>query len=157
MKTDRRVGVKKDATPIHFRSRYSNSTSTHSCPALLPPYKHAHVPDEADTNYTKMGVLRNILLAVLLLSFLTFVALFGQLPALRKTPIGWLRRLLCIHTPNLLKHLDHAATGGHVTRRSVRLGTYLFYEQNPVVLVRLPVMNGRCYSPHLIHLVHAKR
>ncbi|KAI5370479.1 Putative palmitoyltransferase, DHHC domain-containing protein [Septoria linicola] len=82
-----------------------------------------------------MSLLRNIIIAVLVLSFLTFVALFGQLPALRKTPIGWLQRVLCIHAPNVLKKVDSAATGGQVTRKSRRLGTYLFYEQNPVVLI----------------------
>jgi len=47
-----------------------------------------------------MGVLRNIALAVFALSLITFIALFGQLPALRKTPIGWLQRALCLHLPN---------------------------------------------------------
>ena len=82
-----------------------------------------------------MGALRNIAIAVFVISFLTFVALFGQLPALRRTPIGWLRRLLCLHVPNSLKVLDRLATGGKVTTKSKRLGQYLFYEQNPVVLV----------------------
>ena len=82
-----------------------------------------------------MGVLRNIINAILAISLLTFVALFGQLPALRKTPIGWLQRALCIHVPNGLKRLDSSVTGGRITNRSKRLGHYLFYEQNPVVLV----------------------
>ncbi|KAK3659719.1 palmitoyltransferase swf1 [Elasticomyces elasticus] len=83
-----------------------------------------------------MGALKNVLLAILVLSLLTFIALFGQLPALRKTPIGWLQRALCIHLPNSLKHVDRLATGGRVTSKSKRLGHYLFYEQNPVVLAK---------------------
>lgn len=82
-----------------------------------------------------MGVLRNIIIAVLAISFLTFVALFGQLPALRKTPIGWLQRILCIRFPNGLKRIDNSLTGGQITSRSQRLGNYLFYEKNPVVLI----------------------
>ncbi|KAM3415496.1 Palmitoyltransferase [Cercospora zeina] len=82
-----------------------------------------------------MPLLRNLLIGVLLLSALTFVALFGQLPSLRRTPVGWLQRLLCIHAPNALRRLDRAATGGRVTRKSKKLGTYLFYERNPVVLI----------------------
>ena len=82
-----------------------------------------------------MGILRNIGIAVFAISFLTFVALFGQLPALRRTPIGWLQRLLCLHTPNGLKALDRLTTGGRITTKSKRLGHYLFYEKNPVVLV----------------------
>ena len=83
-----------------------------------------------------MGALRNIAIAVFAVSLLTFIALFGQLPALRKTPIGWLQRALCLHLPNGLRGLDHRVTGGRVTTRSKRLGQYLFYEKNPVVLVR---------------------
>ncbi|GIZ39235.1 hypothetical protein CKM354_000262600 [Cercospora kikuchii] len=82
-----------------------------------------------------MALLRKLLIGILLVSFLTFVALFGQLPSLRRTPIGWLQRVLCIHTPSALRRLDRAATGGKVTRKSKKLGTYLFYEQNPVVLI----------------------
>lgn len=84
-----------------------------------------------------MGLLRNIIAGVLIISFITFVALFGRLPALRKTPIGWLQRLLCLHLPNGLKYIDNAITGGQLTHNSQRLAHYLFYEKNPVVLVRL--------------------
>ena len=82
-----------------------------------------------------MSVLQNVLLAILALSVLTFVVLFGQLPALRKTPIGWLQRALSIHFPNGIQRLDGWATGGRFTQLSRRLGHYLFYEKNPVVLV----------------------
>ncbi|KAK3110176.1 palmitoyltransferase swf1 [Teratosphaeriaceae sp. CCFEE 6253] len=82
-----------------------------------------------------MGALRNVVVAILVLSLLTFIALFGQLPALRKTPIGWLRRALCLHLPNSLRYVDQRATGGRLTTKSKRLAQYLFYEQNPVVLI----------------------
>ncbi|KJY02407.1 DHHC zinc finger domain-containing protein [Zymoseptoria brevis] len=82
-----------------------------------------------------MGALRNIAIAVLAISFLTFVALFGRLPALRKTPIGWLQRLLCLHIPSGMRSADRRLTGGRVTRKSKRLGQYLFYEKNPIVLI----------------------
>jgi hypothetical protein len=82
-----------------------------------------------------MFVLYKIFLAVLGISFFTFVSFFGRLPALRKTPIGWLYRVLCIHIPNGARSLDDKTTGGKVTVRCRRLGQYLFYEQNPIVLV----------------------
>lgn len=85
-----------------------------------------------------MAVLRNIALTVLTISFFTFVAFFGRLPALRKTPIGWLYRLLCWHIPRGLGKLDASFTGGRIARKSQRLGNYLFYEKNPVVLVCEP-------------------
>ena len=94
------------------------------------------VPSPPPSPRLSMGVLRNIVIGVIAISFLTFVALFGQLPALRKTPIGWLQRLLCLHIPNGLRAADRVATGGKITLRSKRLGRYLFYEKNPVVLVR---------------------
>lgn len=83
-----------------------------------------------------MGVIRKIALAVLFISAVTFVALFGRLPALRKTPIGLLQRVLCVHIPKGLKAVDQRVTGGWTTVKGRKLGRYLFYEQNPVVLVR---------------------
>ena len=62
-----------------------------------------------------MGILRNIVIGVFAISFLTFVALFGQLPALRRTPISWLHKALCLHLPNNLKRLDRYTTGGRIT------------------------------------------
>lgn len=82
-----------------------------------------------------MALIRNLLICVLGISLVTFVALFGQLPALRKTPIGWLQRALCLHLPNGLKSVDNNLTGGRVTTKLQRLSHYLFYERNPVVLV----------------------
>jgi palmitoyltransferase len=40
-----------------------------------------------------------------------------------------------LHIPNTLKAVDRSITGGTVTRKSRSLGRYLFYQQNPVVLV----------------------
>ena len=82
-----------------------------------------------------MGYVKNIAIGVLGLSLFTFVVLFGQLPALRKTPLGFLQRAFCLHLPNGLRAVDSHATGGRITSNSRRLGQYLFYEQNPVVLV----------------------
>lgn len=78
---------------------------------------------------------KKILLGILVLSIITFISLFGQLPALRKTPIGWLQRALCLHLPNGMEAVDRRATGGRVTEKSKRLCHYLFYEKNPLVLV----------------------
>ncbi|QIX02332.1 hypothetical protein AMS68_007849 [Peltaster fructicola] len=82
-----------------------------------------------------MSVLRNVIIAIAAISFITFVALFGQLPALRKTPIGWLQRALCIYVPNRLHDVDRAVTGGRITQHGKSLGSYLFYEKNPIVLI----------------------
>ena len=84
-----------------------------------------------------MGIIRNILIAILVISLITFVALFGRLPALRKTPIGWLQRALCLHIPNTLKALDRNVTGGKLSVKGKKLGHYLFFQKNPIVLVSL--------------------
>jgi hypothetical protein len=85
-----------------------------------------------------MAVFRKILIAILVISLITFVALFGRLPALRRTPIGWLQRALCLHLPNTLKAVDQKTTGGKLSVKSKKLGQYLFFQKNPIVLVSLP-------------------
>lgn len=84
-----------------------------------------------------MSVIRNILFGILVISLVTFVALFGRLPALRKTPVGWLQRALCLHIPNTLKALDRNVTGGKLSLKGKKLGRYLFFQKNPIVLVSL--------------------
>ncbi|KAH9820450.1 Palmitoyltransferase SWF1 [Teratosphaeria destructans] len=98
-----------------------------------------------------MSVLKNILIGVLAISLLTFIALFGQLPALRKTPIGWLHRLLCLHLPNALGRIDASATGGRLSARSKTLGKYLFYERNPIVLIIFLVLLTGSASLFVLH------
>ena len=85
-----------------------------------------------------MSVVRKILIGILVISLITFIALFGQLPALRRTPIGWLQRALCLHLPNTLKALDRRTTGGRLSAKGKKLGHYLFFQKNPIVLASDP-------------------
>ncbi|OCK79334.1 palmitoyltransferase swf1 [Lepidopterella palustris CBS 459.81] len=82
-----------------------------------------------------MGVVRNLTWFVFSITFITFVAFFGRLPALRNTPIGSLHRLLVNHVPNLLRNVDVLLTNGRITRASSRFGNYLAHEKNPSVIV----------------------
>lgn len=82
-----------------------------------------------------MIAFRNTIIAVAVISFFTFVALFGRLPALRKTPIGLLQRILCIHIPNGFRRLDTTYTGGRTNRALAGFVHYLMHQKNPVVLV----------------------
>lgn len=84
-----------------------------------------------------MAIIRKVLIGILVISLITFVALFGQLPQLRKTPIGWLQRVLCLHLPNTIKAIDRKTTGGRLSVRGKKLGQYLFFQKNPIVLVCL--------------------
>lgn len=83
-----------------------------------------------------MVAFRNTIIAIVVISFFTFVALFGRLPALRRTPIGLLQRLLCIHVPSAFRRFDSRYTNGRLNRALAGLADYLLNQKNPVVLVR---------------------
>ncbi|KAG5294231.1 DHHC zinc finger domain-containing protein [Histoplasma ohiense] len=82
-----------------------------------------------------MGALGTVAAVVFALSFVTFVALFGRLPALRKTPIGLLHRIIWIHAPKFLRLVDGVFFGSRVSRWGSRSGHYLMYENHPVILI----------------------
>ncbi|KAI9372878.1 DHHC palmitoyltransferase-domain-containing protein [Aspergillus egyptiacus] len=82
-----------------------------------------------------MGALRTIALVVLGLSAFVFVALFGRLPVLRKTPIGLLHRTIWVHIPNGVSYLDSRLFGGRVLNIWSRAGRYILYENHPLVLI----------------------
>ncbi|KAK4038208.1 Palmitoyltransferase SWF1 [Parachaetomium inaequale] len=82
-----------------------------------------------------MGTLATIALVILAISFMVFVTFFGRLPALRRTPIAWLHRLLWVHLPNGLTTLDQRLTGGRVTTSCARFGNYIMYDRHPTVLI----------------------
>lgn len=69
------------------------------------------------------------------ISFIVFIALFGRLPAFRKTPIGWTHRLLMVHTPNALIRIDGVLTGGRITKNALSLYDYLMHDRHPVVMI----------------------
>lgn len=93
-----------------------------------------------------MIAFRNTIIAVLVISLFTFIALFGRLPALRKTPIGFTHRLLCIHIPNGFRRLDNQTTGGRMNRSIARLTNYLLYQKNPVILLLfLTLLTGSAF------------
>ncbi|KAH8816105.1 DHHC palmitoyltransferase-domain-containing protein [Xylogone sp. PMI_703] len=82
-----------------------------------------------------MGTLRYIALAVLLISFATFVAFFGRLPALRKTPVGALHRVIWIHIPRGFRAADEWATNGRLSRSIGNVAHTLWYDKHPVVVI----------------------
>ncbi|KAI5812417.1 DHHC palmitoyltransferase-domain-containing protein [Pyronema omphalodes] len=93
-----------------------------------------------------MGVLRTLALLVLLISFLTLVLLFGQLPRLRKTPIGKVYRLLRYRLPALLSSIDRLICSSRLAPFLVRIGTYLINEPHPLVIFfYLTLVTGGIY------------
>lgn len=98
-----------------------------------------------------MGAIRKLAIAVLLVSCITFVALFGRLPAFRyvsllyssnlpltsgrRGPIGALHRLIWANIPGYLRVFDARFTGGRLGPFLLRSGHYLMDENHPLVLV----------------------
>ncbi|KAI2629919.1 zf-DHHC-domain-containing protein [Hypoxylon sp. NC1633] len=82
-----------------------------------------------------MGTLAQIALGALAITFMTFVAFFGRLPALRHTPIAWLHRAIWVYIPNGILALDQRLTSGRLTTGLGRLGSYIMYDRHPTVLI----------------------
>jgi len=99
-----------------------------------------------DSKSTQMGVLTKILLVILVISSFTFIALFGRLPAFRRTPIGFLARLFCDYIPRWLYRFDYRLFGGRNTRTLRSLANYLFFKRNPLVLlIFLTILTGSSF------------
>ncbi|KAI0015056.1 zf-DHHC-domain-containing protein [Xylariomycetidae sp. FL0641] len=82
-----------------------------------------------------MGIVAQLALGVLAISFMTFVAFFGRLPALRHTPIAWIYRVMWVSIPNALHALDQRLTSGRVMAFLGRFGHRLWYGRHPTVLI----------------------
>ncbi|CAG8115026.1 unnamed protein product [Penicillium olsonii] len=82
-----------------------------------------------------MGALRTVGLVILAISAFTFVALFGRLPAFRKTPVAFLHRVLWVYLPNGIAVVDNGWFGGRGVRCWTRSGSYVLKENHPLVLI----------------------
>ncbi|KAJ6069900.1 hypothetical protein N7499_011787 [Penicillium canescens] len=82
-----------------------------------------------------MGAFRTVGLVILGISAFTFIALFGRLPAFRKTPVAFLHRLLWVYLPNGIAVVDNRLFGGRVVRCWTRSGSYVLKENHPLVLI----------------------
>ncbi|KAJ1325480.1 palmitoyltransferase ZDHHC4 [Microdochium nivale] len=82
-----------------------------------------------------MGLLANLVIAILVICFLILVAFFGRLPALRNTPIAWLHRLIWVKIPRAVWAVDQRLTGGRFTSSVARFFTFMLYDKHPTVLV----------------------
>ncbi|KAI0887785.1 zf-DHHC-domain-containing protein [Annulohypoxylon maeteangense] len=82
-----------------------------------------------------MAAFTKIVLVVLAISFMTFVAFFGRLPALRHTPIAWLHRAIWVYVPNAVLAVDQRLTSGRLSTSLGRFGRYIMYDRHPTVLI----------------------
>ena len=82
-----------------------------------------------------MALPKKVVFAILTVSLLTFIALFGRLPTFRKTPIGHLNRLFLVTLPRALLKADWYVSGGRFSASMRRVGHYLMNENHPIILV----------------------
>ncbi|KAI1434721.1 zf-DHHC-domain-containing protein [Xylaria sp. CBS 124048] len=82
-----------------------------------------------------MGALTKLVLGVFAISFMTFVAFFGRIPALRRTPIAWLHRAIWVSIPNGVLALDQSLTGGRIITSLGKFGNYIWFGRHPTVLI----------------------
>ncbi|KAI0593597.1 DHHC palmitoyltransferase-domain-containing protein [Biscogniauxia sp. FL1348] len=82
-----------------------------------------------------MGVIAQVAIGVLAIAFMTFVAFFGRLPALRHTPIAWLHRAIWVYIPSAILALDRRLTSGRLTTCLGEFGTYVMYGRHPTILI----------------------
>ncbi|RMJ07175.1 hypothetical protein CDV36_013229 [Fusarium kuroshium] len=89
-----------------------------------------------------MGSFKTIVLLILFISFMVFVAFFGRLPALRRTPIAFLYKVIWVHIPNGVLGLDNILTGGRISKYLSRFGNYMVYERHWTVVVFFLLIMG---------------
>ncbi|KAI1088123.1 zf-DHHC-domain-containing protein [Rostrohypoxylon terebratum] len=82
-----------------------------------------------------MAGFTRIILVVLAISFMTFVAFFGRLPALRHTPIAWLHRAIWVYFPNAILAIDQRLTSGRLFTTLSKFGRFVMYDRHPTVLI----------------------
>ncbi|KHJ31451.1 putative dhhc zinc finger domain-containing protein [Erysiphe necator] len=89
-----------------------------------------------------MGTVQYVAAAVLLVSFVTFVAFFGRNPLLRKTPVGWLHRVIWFHIPSGLRFIDQKLTHGRISTWVVKQVNHLWNDRHPLVLIFFMLLLG---------------
>ncbi|KAG0645995.1 Palmitoyltransferase SWF1 [Hyphodiscus hymeniophilus] len=77
-----------------------------------------------------MGTVRNVAIAVLVISFLTFVAFFGRLPALRS-----LASVDMASYPGGFRRIDQKLTDGRLSAWIGRLASTLWNDRHPLVMI----------------------
>ncbi|KAJ5899451.1 hypothetical protein N7495_004195 [Penicillium taxi] len=82
-----------------------------------------------------MGTLQTVALVVLSISLFVFIALFGRLPAFRKTPIAFLHLALTTYIPNGFAFVDSSLFGGLLIRVLTRMGSYILHDNHPLILL----------------------
>ncbi|KAF7551777.1 hypothetical protein G7046_g7620 [Stylonectria norvegica] len=93
-----------------------------------------------------------IALLILAISFMVFVAFFGRVPALRRTPIATLHRLIWVHFPNLVLAVDQRLTSGRVSRYLKKFGNYLMYDRHWTVVgffLAILTVSEYLFLPHV--------
>lgn len=81
-----------------------------------------------------------LLTIIFTFSLFTFVVLFGHIPAVKNTPIGWLHYLLLTVLPAWLKVVDQSLSGGRISQYLVLKKKQVMNERHPSVLILYMVL-----------------
>ncbi|KAI1503481.1 DHHC palmitoyltransferase-domain-containing protein [Biscogniauxia marginata] len=82
-----------------------------------------------------MGIVAQVALGVLAIAFMTFVAFFGRLPALRHTPVAWLHRAIWVSIPGAILALDRKLTSGRLITCMGKFGHRVLFGRHPTILI----------------------
>lgn len=87
-----------------------------------------------------MNILKLLLILIGTFSLFTFIVLFGHIPTLRKTPIGFVHRILLRTIPRWCIALDRRITGGKLLGFTSRIYHNMMNERHPAVLIMYLVL-----------------
>lgn len=87
-----------------------------------------------------MNLFKLLVTCIITFSLLTFVVLFGHVPSLRRTPIGWAHYTLMTLAPRMLTMLDHWLSGGRISTYLLRKQTQAMNERHPTVVIMYLVL-----------------
>ncbi|KAF4972445.1 hypothetical protein FSARC_1012 [Fusarium sarcochroum] len=79
--------------------------------------------------------LKKLVILILFISFMVFVTFFGRIPALRRTPIAALHRLIWIRIPKVVMAIDQALTGGRVSSYMSWIGNHMLHERHWTIVL----------------------
>lgn len=82
-----------------------------------------------------MNTFKILVTSIAVFSLLTFIVLFGHVPSLRRTPVGWTHYLLMIIIPRVLARLDQEVSGGRISVYLSKKQNQAMNERHPTVLI----------------------
>lgn len=87
-----------------------------------------------------MNTFQLLITCILVFSLLTFSVLFGHIPSLRNSPVGWINYGITSLLPSCLATLDRVISGGRLSAYVATKSRRVMHERHPSVLVMYLVL-----------------